>query len=585
LTVIGSVGSGIMNSLTDSLVMKVTATHGSNFGKIRVWGTLGWGMFNLFLGQLNSISSHILPLYVPGLILFALLSCVNCLFVIFFFAHLLPSAATISSSSPSAAAHLETSLKSSDSGCSTTTKQEVKVIPSDSLSSLNERKKKTYASCTSADSRSELSLHTDLSSSAGNESLVRIVLLTFVHHPRLIQYALLCTLVGVLTSIHWQFFPWFLDTLSHQDPSLIAYTAAVQCFLGEIPLLYFASRVVEWIGMQASLNLVLATFSVRYLYYSQLTPRNVYWVLAIEFTQGITFGLFYFILNRLAADYGLKASRLQFERKRLRAEQLSRSTSAHGYTNAACVSGSPAYPNSATKVTPSPSCNIHCPALGHFDEPTPRRPPTLATLQRNVSKDEIDHPQFGTPSSTSTHPFESCCWHTAQKDFPHDEFSHVHRHSLQTPDVLRSIVGDGYEANLTPTSLSALNTFDRDEKDSNSAEVLPSHTTSGSSVRSSVDRTDGGDLAKQFHDDHLPLLSDAESRIFASIQGVLSGLYEGLGVAIGAFASGHLIQDFGFARVWIGGSSVAAAALALNVSVAVIICIVKRISSRTVATL
>lgn len=76
----------IATTLADSLVMRIVSQiedeekdqgwFRPNYGNIRVWGTIGFGVFGLFSGWLNKLQIG-LPYLVPGIIMFILLMIID----------------------------------------------------------------------------------------------------------------------------------------------------------------------------------------------------------------------------------------------------------------------------------------------------------------------------------------------------------------------------------------------------------------------------------------------------------------------------------------------------------------------------
>jgi len=115
-----------------------------------------------------------------------------------------------------------------------------------------------------------------------------------------------CLIVGILTSIIWQWLPWFLwdlaDTLAETESCnkvdhttwltlLLSLVMGIQCFAGEVPMFFLSGWVLKKLGHINTMTMVLAAFGLRFLLYSFLTDP---WMsLPIEVLNGITFGIFY----------------------------------------------------------------------------------------------------------------------------------------------------------------------------------------------------------------------------------------------------------------------------------------------------
>jgi len=124
--------------------------------------------------------------------------------------------------------------------------------------------------------------------------------------PQIIVFVVWCLIVGILTSIIWQWLPWFLwdlaDTLAETESCnkvdhttwltlLLSLVMGIQCFAGEVPMFFLSGWVLKKLGHINTMTMVLAAFGLRFLLYSFLTDP---WMsLPIEVLNGITFGIFY----------------------------------------------------------------------------------------------------------------------------------------------------------------------------------------------------------------------------------------------------------------------------------------------------
>lgn len=279
LLVLGQVAQGVLTSITDSLVLKAAELEGSDFGRIRMFGSIGYGFLALFISWLNNLDTKFLPRYVPGLLFFVLLQLVDCVLVL---------------------VNLK-KIRMKDAPKPVEYQSPIKTISQ-------------YFVVQEQQSTKEERSSDELVEDKPKKQMCKLVLRTFYHHPMLAKYVLVCVVVGMMTGLNWNFFPMYLESeLANGDSSLIGYVALVQCFAGEIPFLFFASRIVDRIGVQGSLSLVLLAFGCRYLVYSFFTPATAIYILFVETLQGLTFGLFYYVMNRLAHDYSKKMAKVELD--------------------------------------------------------------------------------------------------------------------------------------------------------------------------------------------------------------------------------------------------------------------------------
>lgn len=125
--------------------------------------------------------------------------------------------------------------------------------------------------------------------------------------PSTVVFILWCTGVGVLTSLIWQWLPWYLSDLagSYSESQscdstdhgatwitlLLSLNMAIQCFIGEVPMFFLSGWILKKLGHIHTMSLVLSVFGIRFLSYSMLT--NPWHSLPIEVLNGVTFGIFY----------------------------------------------------------------------------------------------------------------------------------------------------------------------------------------------------------------------------------------------------------------------------------------------------
>ncbi|XP_055609461.1 major facilitator superfamily domain-containing protein 6 [Uranotaenia lowii] len=117
---------------------------------------------------------------------------------------------------------------------------------------------------------------------------------------RVVVYFLWCVAVGLGTALIWNFLFWHLEDLASAQQgcdhaawikTLEGIVMSIQCFGGELPFFFLSGWILKKIGHINAMSVVLLGFGVRFLLYSLLV--DPWWVIPIEFLNGITFGLFY----------------------------------------------------------------------------------------------------------------------------------------------------------------------------------------------------------------------------------------------------------------------------------------------------
>jgi len=72
----------------------------------------------------------------------------------------------------------------------------------------------------------------------------------------------------------------------------------VQCMGGEMPFLFLSGQIIKLIGHGNCMSLCLLVFAVRFYLYTII--HNPIWILPVELTNGITFGLYHAVLMAYA---------------------------------------------------------------------------------------------------------------------------------------------------------------------------------------------------------------------------------------------------------------------------------------------
>lgn len=106
------------------------------------------------------------------------------------------------------------------------------------------------------------------------------------------------TVGGIFTSYIWFYFIWYVDdlaTIYHTErksmiSSIEGFSLSIEC-LGEIPFFYLSGHLIKLTGHMTAFSISFAMFGLRFLLYSII--RDPLWVLPVELSNGITFGLSY----------------------------------------------------------------------------------------------------------------------------------------------------------------------------------------------------------------------------------------------------------------------------------------------------
>ncbi|KAI2803132.1 hypothetical protein BLOT_007255 [Blomia tropicalis] len=303
LALLANTSMGVGISLTDFLVInevKLVNQHGgnTNYGAVRIWGTIGFGIFGILVGIINE-NSPSLPYLIPGLFIFIATEILD-IICIYRFYHLkqtkLP-ADSITNDHDNVDYHTPNGQYS------------------DSLEMDSEPYGPTVTTQYNAQSLSlwnRIRIGVKQAASTSIDTLFQILRI-YYRYPSLIQYTLIVFCFGILTAFHWSFFFWFIQDIRGQDSLLMGLCIFVNSFLGEIPVFLVAYRIIQWVGPIFSLCISLLAFALRYLCYGYLLKKEYgkYWdVLLIETLQGLTFSLFYTVMTHIAQMYADKCEKI-----------------------------------------------------------------------------------------------------------------------------------------------------------------------------------------------------------------------------------------------------------------------------------
>lgn len=268
---IGNTSMCVVNSIGDSLAINSCQKKNESYGKYRLWGPVGFGIFGAIWGIANEIPD--MPKYTPGILTMVVLLIVNSLLLAFWydrdeFKILQRSAPQVSTDSTSlnnyGGTDVEKRLKENEFSIETP-----KVKRLDLLWRLGRQHTSIYA------------------------------------------YLFLFTFCGIMTGIHWQFFFRYLEQVANKDnqsfSTVTTLALPVQALGGELVFFMLSGTILRKLGSSLTLVVCLFSFAARYLLYAYLIPNvSVYWILLVELLQGPAFGLMYCVLTHQADYYSEK---------------------------------------------------------------------------------------------------------------------------------------------------------------------------------------------------------------------------------------------------------------------------------------
>ncbi|KAJ8925091.1 hypothetical protein NQ315_001263 [Exocentrus adspersus] len=116
---------------------------------------------------------------------------------------------------------------------------------------------------------------------------------------RIVVYLIWCITVGLCTGLIWQFLFWLIEDLAKAQgcdsvsvvKTLQGVVQAIQCLGGELPFFFLSGWILKKLGHVHTMSLVLFVLGVRLILHSIIV--NPWWILPVEFLNGLTFGLFF----------------------------------------------------------------------------------------------------------------------------------------------------------------------------------------------------------------------------------------------------------------------------------------------------
>lgn len=113
---------------------------------------------------------------------------------------------------------------------------------------------------------------------------------------RQIIFATAVCLNGILSGLYFVYFFWFLNDIGASSV-LIGLSVLIR-LVTEVPCFFYAGKIIKKIGHFNSVIIAFIAFSVRFLCYVYI--YNPWIILPVEFTHGLTFGMFYASMTSFA---------------------------------------------------------------------------------------------------------------------------------------------------------------------------------------------------------------------------------------------------------------------------------------------
>lgn len=113
---------------------------------------------------------------------------------------------------------------------------------------------------------------------------------------RIVVFLLWCICVGMCTGLMWNFLLWLVEDQANalgigNVKTIQGVIMGVQCLGGELPFFFLSGKILKKIGHINAMSVVLVALGIRFILYSVI--ENPWYFIPVEFSNGITFGLFY----------------------------------------------------------------------------------------------------------------------------------------------------------------------------------------------------------------------------------------------------------------------------------------------------
>lgn len=285
IATVSTIAMSVITCLSDALAMNSSIRRDTSFGKIRVWGTLGWGLGSLLLSFINQSTK--LPLLVPGLIMTTVLILADVLAVAFW-----PNKNDFELERPSLATVCQDSmLDSGTAGC-----------PGDGKDNSSDASYRSRSlSATPAQLLTSEKSTVDVSSSKIQWELFREVA---KRRSSIFVYMGLFTLSGAIISVQWSYFFLFLKSIHPAEFAFVSGFAMTIDSVIEVPFFLLSEQMIQILGRNHTLGFSFASMGARFLLYNYLLPNSsIYLVIIPELLQGPSFGLFYVVMTEVANEY------------------------------------------------------------------------------------------------------------------------------------------------------------------------------------------------------------------------------------------------------------------------------------------
>ncbi|GFU06653.1 major facilitator superfamily domain-containing protein 6 [Nephila pilipes] len=113
---------------------------------------------------------------------------------------------------------------------------------------------------------------------------------TILKSKQFLFYEVGVLVTGIGIGFVYSYVGWFVISIGG-NRLICGFVETIQCLVGEIPFMFFSGWILKKIGYFNVTTIALLSHCIRFLWYSQL--QNPWMILPIEWTHGISYGLFY----------------------------------------------------------------------------------------------------------------------------------------------------------------------------------------------------------------------------------------------------------------------------------------------------
>lgn len=322
----GYISSACISCMNDALASNYARKNNLNYGKMRVWGNLGWAAGAIVILSIGNVSW--LPFRVPGsILLIVFISSDIILLSLWPYPEdfeMFHDGTTIE--------QRKLSIVGPNTLALIAQKKPRGSISKDMLERIRAGRSKSLGNIPrSTENISQITLQGGLVSAKEEKKVQKeysnfecqMILIKMIAsaHKSFIRYIFLFTIFGMIQGVVWNFqLSYFKDSIVKDDAEfemISTLSMIVQSFLGEILINLVASEMLRLFGSNANMSLALVSIGLRCYYYSNILPYlGTMSVIVPEALQGPSLGMYWILIVDVGSNYALMVPDFMPELKR-----------------------------------------------------------------------------------------------------------------------------------------------------------------------------------------------------------------------------------------------------------------------------